>query len=314
MVCFQRIHAVTIAAAVLFCLPASERLIAANPDTAPNVTYTATGTFSSPQVSGGDVFKLAGQAFSITVVANSAAVPVTHTAHSAKYTNLPMTGMISTGLTPTPYPIHSNQTSIQLGTGNPNYDLFVMFAPVSVVDTPIYVTATIQMPFGTIAKALIHPFAPVSLGTVDTVVYTDPATQASTKLTIANGTLQGTIPGGSVNQSDVQLHANGVQAINIHADGSKSVRAIGALPVDLGDSSDQVAVQFYASGVRDGASVHMQIAGHDVPVLYAGPAGYFTGLDEVTVRIPRSMAGSGNVDAALTVDGRTSSPVHIQIQ
>jgi len=37
-------------------------------------------------------------------------------------------------------------------------------------------------------------------------------------------------------------------------------------------------------------------------------------LDEVSVRVPRSLAGSGNVDVELTVDGRTASPVHIQIQ
>jgi len=313
----------------MLCVVGAEKLVAASPDTAPNVTYTASGTFASPQISGADVFKLAGQAFSISIVANAAAVPSSHGAQWAKFTSLPMTGTIDSGLTPTPYAIHSNMTSIELATGNPAYDVFVMFAPVSVLDTPIYVTANLQMPPGTLTKPLNHPFASVSLGPcklpqppgpcVDTVIYADPATGASTTLGIASGTLVGTIPGGSVNQSaaapaSVQLHAAGAQAISAHADGTRSVRPIGALPVELGDSADVVALQFYASGVRDGSEVHVQIAGHDVPLLYAGPAGHFPGLDEVSVKVPRSLAGSGNVDVTLTVDGRTASPVHIQIQ
>jgi uncharacterized protein (TIGR03437 family) len=328
MVCIRKMHVVAIAAAATFCLAASEKLVAASPDTSPNITYAASGTFATPQLSGADVFKLAGEPFSIKLVVNSATPPTTHGATWAKYTGLPMTGMISTGLEPTPYTIESNKTSIELSTGNPAYDLFTMFAPVSVVDTPIYVTATIQMPPGTISKPLVHPFAAITLGPctepvppgpcVDTVVYQDPSTGASTTLGIASGTLAATIPGGGPDAMEapasVQLHAGGAQVITAHADGTKTVRPIGAAPVDLGDSSDRVALQFYASGVRDGSAIHVQIAGHDVPVLYTGPAGHFAGLDEVSVRVPRSLAGSGNVDVELTVDGRTASPVHIQIQ
>jgi uncharacterized protein (TIGR03437 family) len=321
MICFSARSAYVgaIAVAALFSLTASEKLVAASPDVAPNVTYTATGVFASPQVSGGDVFKLAGEAFSITVVANAAAVPTSHGSNWAKFTSLPMTGTISTGLTPTPYSIKSKMTSVQLALGNPNYQLFVLFAPVSVVNTPIYVTANIQMPLGTLAKPLNHPFAPITLGPADTVIYTDPATGASTTLTIASGTLQGTIPGGGVNREDaevsgVQLHANGAQVIQSHADGTRSVHSIGTMPVEVGESSDTVALRFFASGVREGADVHVQIAGHDVPLLYAGPAGHFPGLDEVDVTVPRSLAGSGNVDVSLMVDGHTANPVHIQIQ
>jgi len=327
--CFRKMHAVAIAGAAMFCLAASEKLVAASPDTtAPNVTYTATGTFASPQLSGSDVFKLAGEPFSITVVVNEATVPSSHGSNWAKYLGLTMNGTVGTGLEPTPYTLHSTMTSIELATGNPAYQTFVMFAPVSVVGTPIYVTATIEMPTGTLAKPLIHPFAAINLGPctqpvppgpcVDTVVYTEPSTGASTTLGIASGTLAGTVPGGGPNTAEapasVQLHASGAQVVTVHTDGTKSVRPIGTSPVDLGDSSDAVALQFYASGVRDGSEVHVQIAGRDVPVLYSGPAHYFAGLDEVTVKVPRSMAGSGDVQVELTVDSHTASPVHIQIQ
>ena len=315
-------------AAAMLCLTASEKLVAANPDTAPNITYAASGVFAIPQVSGADVFKLAGQPFSISLVVNAGATPSSHGPGWAKYTTLPLTGTIGTGLEPTPFPISSKGASLEVAIGNPAYDVFSMFAPVSVVSTPIYVTATIHLPTGTLTKPLVHPFPAVALGPctlpqppgpcVDTVVYKDPTTGATTTLGIANGTLAGTIPGGGVNQTEavanVQLHANGVQAINVHADGSQTVRPVGAAALDMGEASDTVELKFYASGVREGSAVHVQIAGRDVPIVYAGPAGYFAGLDEVTVKVPRSMAGSGNVDVALTVDGHTASPVHIQIQ
>jgi uncharacterized protein (TIGR03437 family) len=58
----------------------------------------------------------------------------------------------------------------------------------------------------------------------------------------------------------------------------------------------------------------VQIAGQDVPVRYAGATGHFPGLDEVTVEVPRSLAGIGDADVVLTADGQTASPVRIHIQ
>jgi uncharacterized protein (TIGR03437 family) len=328
MICFRKMHAVVIVAAATFCLTASQKLVAASPDTAPNITFAATGTFAVTPVNGEDVFKLAGEPFSISVVVNAATVPASHGSTWSKYTKLPMTGTVGTALEPTPYTISSKNTSLEVAIGNPKYDVFTMFAQVSVVSTPINITATVEMPPGTLAKPLVHPFAAVTLGPctlpappgpcVDTVVYTDPATSATTTLGIASGTLVGTIPSGGPEAMEapasVQLHVNGAQVITAHADGTKTMRPVGAAAVDLGDSSDRVALQFYASGVRDGSAIQVQIAGHNVPVLYAGPANHFAGLDEVSVGVPRSLAGSGNVDVELTVDGRTASPVHIQIQ
>jgi hypothetical protein len=208
MTCLRKMHAIAILTTMLFWLTASAKLVAADPDTAPTVTYTAAGMFASPALVGSDVFKLAGEPFSISIVVNAATVPTSHGSQWARYTGLPMTGSISTGLEPTPYTIESRNTSIELATGNPSYDLFAMFAQVSVVSTPIDILASIQMPPGTLTKPLVHPFAAITLGPcqkpippgpcVDTVVYTDPSTGVSTTLGIASGSLAGTIPGGGV--------------------------------------------------------------------------------------------------------------------
>jgi uncharacterized protein (TIGR03437 family) len=128
------------------------------------------------------------------------------------------------------------------------------------------------------------------------------------------GTVSGTVYTGSAVNASALLQTDAVQVITAHADGTQSVRPIQAAPIDLAASSDTVMLRFYASGVQDASSVNVQIAGQDVPVRYAGAAGHFAGLDEVTVEVPRSLAGMGDVDAVLTADGQTASPVRIHIQ
>jgi uncharacterized protein (TIGR03437 family) len=85
-------------------------------------------------------------------------------------------------------------------------------------------------------------------------------------------------------------------------------------PIDLGASSDVVALEFFAAGVRDGAAIEVRIGELSVPVLYAGAAEHFAGLDQVSVQLPRSLAGIGDVDVLLTVDGQTAEPVRVHIQ
>ena len=126
---------------VVLCVAASLALFAQDtPAKAPDVEYTATGTFSTPQVSGQDVFQLAGNAFAMSVVANAATVPTTHGAKWATYTKLTMSGAVSSALFPTPFAISSSNTSIELAMGNPSYDVFALFSPITVLGKPIYIT------------------------------------------------------------------------------------------------------------------------------------------------------------------------------
>jgi hypothetical protein len=305
-----------IAAAVVSCVAATGKLLAQSPPIAPNVTYTASGIFASPQVSGADTFQLAGEPFSISVVANAASIPKTHGLVWAQYVGLNMTGEVISGLLPRqPYPIASYHTSIELATGNPDYDVWAIFAPVSVIGAEVNVLAIIQMPPGTIHNALIHPFAAAATLSPSsaTVTYSDGT--ASTTLAIQSGTANATIPSPAAQpNAGVRLHAEGALAVTSHGDGTASVQTAYDSPVDLGAQGEVVSLVFYASGVRGASEVRVQIAGRDAPILYAGPADRFPGLDEVNVQVPRSLAGIGVTDVVLIVDGQRSNPVPIRIQ
>ena len=51
-----------------------------------------------------------------------------------------------------------------------------------------------------------------------------------------------------------------------------------------------------------------------VPVLYAGAQPEFAGLDQVNVALTHSLRGIGETDVIVTVDGRPSTSVRINVQ
>jgi hypothetical protein len=87
-----------------------------------------------------------------------------------------------------------------------------------------------------------------------------------------------------------------------------------AAPIDLGAQSDQVLLLLFGTGIRGGRNVSVRIGGLEAPVLGAAAQGQFVGLDQVNVRLPRALAGRGEVDLVLTVDGKASNIVKLRIQ
>jgi uncharacterized protein (TIGR03437 family) len=97
----------------------------------------------------------------------------------------------------------------------------------------------------------------------------------------------------------------------------------GCTPQPLGmGPSDAVVVEFFGTGFRHISSpgaLTVQINGQSVPYQYAGPQGD-TGLDQLNVQLPNSLAGSGVVNFVLSVQDTvdnvtvTSNTVTLNIQ
>ena len=82
-------------------------------------------------------------------------------------------------------------------------------------------------------------------------------------------------------------------------------------------ATDQLFLVMYGTGIRGRSNLSAITAlmgGASVDVLYAGPQNDFVGLDQINLPIPRSLAGRGNVDIVLTVDGKQSNTVRINIR
>lgn len=302
---------IAVAVAATYCFVASDKLAA---QTAPIITYTASGTFANPATSGADTLKLAGEPFSVTISASSATQPYKHGSNWAAFHKLKLTGSVHSGLLgPTPVNIASNEASIIQAFSPGQYDQFTMEAPVVVVGISLTIKAVIIMPYGTFPNPLLHPFAPVALAPGNATLTYSSGTD-STVLAISTGSLAATVPGGANVTPAVQLISAGAQAVTSHSDGTSTTRAIGSGVVNLGFSTDAVTLKFYATGVSTASEVHVEIAGQEVPVVYAAASGYFPGLDELMVQVPASLAGRGATTVTLTADGQSAKPIQIHIQ
>jgi uncharacterized protein (TIGR03437 family) len=88
-------------------------------------------------------------------------------------------------------------------------------------------------------------------------------------------------------------------------------------PIDLGPEGDQVWLALFGTGIRGRAAlsnVTATIGGMNALVGFAGAQGDFIALDQVNLLIPRSLMGRGEVDVVLTVSGRVSNIVKVNIK
>ena len=86
-------------------------------------------------------------------------------------------------------------------------------------------------------------------------------------------------------------------------------------PVDLGTPADQVVLVLYGTGWRGAsAGVQVWIGGVAVEVLFAGRQPEYAGLDQLNVRLPRSLAGRGEVVVEITAAGKAANRVTLRIR
>jgi uncharacterized protein (TIGR03437 family) len=83
--------------------------------------------------------------------------------------------------------------------------------------------------------------------------------------------------------------------------------------IDLGPPTDQAYLALFGTGIRNAAAglATVKVNGIDAPVSYAGPQLQFAGLDQVNVRLPHALAGSGDAAVVLTVAGTAANTVHV---
>jgi uncharacterized protein (TIGR03437 family) len=89
------------------------------------------------------------------------------------------------------------------------------------------------------------------------------------------------------------------------------------IPIDLGPLGDQVFLVLYGTGIRYRGSlsgVSVNIGGVENQVTFASAQGGLIGLDQVNVRLQRSLIGRGDVDVNLTIEGRPANTVQVNIK
>ena len=115
----------------------------------------------------------------------------------------------------------------------------------------------------------------------------------------------------------LRVKANGEQSYEPVATFNAAQNRYIAQPIDFGPSGDQVYLLLFGTGLRGHSSlaaVNATIGGINADVLFAGAQGGFAGLDQINVRLPRNLAGRGEVDIILTVEGKVANVVRVNIK
>ncbi len=90
-----------------------------------------------------------------------------------------------------------------------------------------------------------------------------------------------------------------------------------SLPVDFGAATDQLFLVMFGTGFRYRSALNaitVSIGGTSGDVTFAGPAPGFIGLDQCNVRLPRSLAGRGEMDVVFTANGKTANTVRLNMR
>ncbi|HMV81944.1 MAG TPA: hypothetical protein PLD20_00240 [Blastocatellia bacterium] len=115
----------------------------------------------------------------------------------------------------------------------------------------------------------------------------------------------------------LRIKANGEQIYEPVAQLDPATNRFVAVPLDLGAATDQLYLIPFGTGLRNRSSlsaVSCTIGGTDAGVIYAGTQNQFVGVDQANILIPRSVAGRGNIDVQLSVDGKAANTVSINIR
>ncbi len=149
------------------------------------------------------------------------------------------------------------------------------------------------------------------------VNYQVPATAASGAGTVtitSNGTsVSGTVNITATYPGIFKQTADGLaaaQVLRIH-NGQQTYENVTAAPEVMG--SDTLYLILYGTGIGT-ATVTATIGGVNSTVQYSGAQGTYPGLDQVNLLVPSTLAGKGKVSVSLTVGGKVSNPVYLNIQ
>lgn len=115
----------------------------------------------------------------------------------------------------------------------------------------------------------------------------------------------------------MRIKANGEQSFEPVIQFDQTQARFVATPIDLGAETDQLFLIFFGTSIRANTSLAnatCQIGGTNTEVLYAGISPGFSGLDQVNVRLPRTLAGRGSVNVVLSISAKAANTVSVNVK
>jgi uncharacterized protein (TIGR03437 family) len=113
-------------------------------------------------------------------------------------------------------------------------------------------------------------------------------------------------------------------ALRVTPDGSRINMPVAACgesgcrpaPIDFGSPEDRTYLLLFGTGIRFAGQARLSVRanGVELPILGYAPQAEYVGLDQVNVELPRTLAGAGEVEVQLAIDGKLANPVTILLK
>src|SRR5262245_23406897 len=150
-------------------------------------------------------------------------------------------------------------------------------------------------------------------------------TNANGNAVVENTQVLTTAPGIFTANSDGR-GAPAALALRVRADGSQRFEPVFRFDpaqtrfvpaeIDLAAETDQVFLILFATGLRrlDPSLIEATIGGELADILFVGAAPGFAGVDQVNIRLSRSLVGRGEVSVVLFADDQKANPATISVR
>ncbi len=88
-----------------------------------------------------------------------------------------------------------------------------------------------------------------------------------------------------------------------------------ANPIDV--ANDGAYLVLYGTGLKNRsalANVKVRVDGSEMPVEFVGAQGFYSGLDQINIKLAKSLTGHSDANVELIVDGKTANTVRVAIK
>jgi uncharacterized protein (TIGR03437 family) len=115
----------------------------------------------------------------------------------------------------------------------------------------------------------------------------------------------------------LRVKADGSQVYESVTRFDQAQNKIVAVPIDVSNPAEQVFLLAFGTGISGRLALsnfQAKIGGETSEITFVGALNDFAGLDQLNLRLPGVLAGRGDVDVVLTVDGKAANTVQISIK
>lgn len=178
-------------------------------------------------------------------------------------------------------------------------------------EAPLFFVSPFQVNFQIPAATALGP-ATVSISNENGDLVTGTVMIESTQPGIFTANATGS---GLAAAQILRVKPNGEQQYETASYWDDSRKMFVAKPIDV--TTDDVYLLLFGTGMRHRGSLSFSsalIGGVDAQVLYVGSQPDYAGLDQLNIRLPRSLAGRGEVEVEVEIEGKKANKVKIHIQ